>query len=141
MSDLSAEDREKAKKLWDHIVQVKADYSGLNMHMMVNEAAKGLHQLMPSDISVTKMLLVSSIKSRQFEEAIALLNLATTPKDDFKFEHAYIFHRLGKNKEALAKMKSIPQAQRGVKYNLLFSQICYKLFDYKGSSEHYEQIL
>jgi hypothetical protein len=64
---------------------------------------------MPKDPATIQMVLVSSIKSKLFEEAIALLNMGSTPKDNYKFEHAYILHRLGKNKDALAKIKAIPQ--------------------------------
>lgn len=101
MSDLSTEDREKANKLWDQIAQIKSEQTGLNMHKNINQAAKSLHQIMPTDMSTIKMLLVSSIKSKQFEDAVKVLNMNSTPKNEFKFEHAYIFHRLGKNKEAL----------------------------------------
>ena len=43
MNDLSSEDREKAKKLWEQIVQARSELSGMNLHKTINEAAKSLY--------------------------------------------------------------------------------------------------
>ena len=66
---------------------------------------------------------------------------ASTPKDDYKYEHAYMLHRLGRNKEALAKLKTIAADEQDMKYSLLMSQITYKLYDYGTSSDNYSKIL
>jgi len=112
MNDLSSENREKAKSLWDKIAQAKQEYSGLNMHKMICEASKELHQILPADPAAVQMVLVSLIKSRQFDEAIKFLGSSADYKKVHKFEHAYILHRLGRNKEALDKLKSIPANDR-----------------------------
>ena len=112
MNDLSSENREKAKSLWEKIAQIKQEYSGLNMHKMICEASKELHQILPSDPPVIQMVLVSLIKSRQFDEAIKFIEASADYKKMHEFEHAYILHRLGRNKEALDKLKSIPADER-----------------------------
>lgn len=62
MSDLSTENREKAKKLWDQIVQIRAEHTGLDMHTLINETAKGLYALLPSDPATIQTLIVSHMK-------------------------------------------------------------------------------
>ena len=63
MSDnLSTEDREKAKKLWEQISQIRAEHTGLDMHQLVNDTAKSLYTLLPSDPATIQVLIVSYMK-------------------------------------------------------------------------------
>jgi tetratricopeptide (TPR) repeat protein len=83
--------------------------------------------------------LVSLIKTKQFKEALGYLNNLPL-KDQLVYEHAYILHRAGENKEALAKLKSSGD-QSTSQYRHLLSQINYKLFEYEKSVKQYQEIL
>lgn len=56
------------------------------------------------------------------------------------YEHAYILHRNGDNKEALTKLKTI-QKDESAKQKHLMSQINYKLSEYDKSVATYQEIL
>lgn len=55
------------------------------------------------------------------------------------FEHAYILHRLTRNKEALDRCKSLQQSD--IKTVLLTAQIYYKLAMYDKAVELYASLL
>lgn len=90
-------------------------------------------------------MLVSQIKLKQFDQACTFLN--GTPQDIrqlFIFEHAYILHRQGNNKNALTKLKELSKDAEAVssyRYKHLLSQILYKLQEYEKSQKNYESIL
>ena len=50
--------------------------------------------------------LVSLIKTKQFKEGLIYLN-GSPCKSELIYEHAYILHRNGDNKEALTKLKTL----------------------------------
>jgi hypothetical protein len=53
-------------------------------------------------------MITSLIKTQQFPEALKLIDsLKKELKQELIFEHAYVLHRLGNNKEALKILKQV----------------------------------
>ena len=88
-------------------------------------------------------MLTCLIKSKQFDESLTFLNgLKPAVRDEFKFEHAYVLHRLGNNKDSLSKLKEMNQDHHSsLRYQHLLSQVNYKLSDYDKSIKTYMNIL
>ena len=99
--NLSQEQREKVKSLYDKIDSLQQDGS----HKKIFEHSQELIELLPNDMIAIQTYLVSLIKTKQFKEALGYLNNLPL-KNQLVYEHAYILHRAGENKEALAKLKS-----------------------------------
>jgi hypothetical protein len=52
--------------------------------------------------------IVSLIKTKQFKDGVSFIDgLPQSVKAELIYEHAYILHRNGNNKEALAKLKTV----------------------------------
>ena len=62
--------------------------------------------MIPNDGAANNLYLTSLIKTKQFEEANKFLEESSLKKT-FLYEHAYILHRLGQNKNALDKIKEL----------------------------------
>jgi tetratricopeptide (TPR) repeat protein len=52
------------------------------------------------------MMVTSLIKQKEFDQASKFLSVMTASiQPSFGFEHAYVLHRCGNNKEAMTKLR------------------------------------
>lgn len=123
------------KSLFSRIASLQSESS----HKKVLEASQDLLAIIPNDLAANKTHLVALIKLKQFPEALTFLSKAPH-KDSFIFEHAYVLHRNGDNKEALQKLKGYSQ-QDSLECKHLMSQINYKLSEYSKCVKAYQDIL
>lgn len=86
---------------------------------------------------------MSLIKSSQFDDALKVIEaLPAALKQQFAFEHAYVLHRKGNNKDALKQLRTLPQdQQKSLRYQFLFAGINYKLSEYQKSVQAYQSVL
>ena len=66
--------------------------------------------IIPNDNAAINLYLVSMIKTKQFEDAIKYLESSPNLSKNFLYEHAYILHRLGQNKNALEKLLELKKS-------------------------------
>ena len=105
------------------------------------ELSQELLTLLPNDVAANQTHLVALIKTKQFKEALDILKkMPQNLRDKFAFEHAYILHRNGDNKEAFDKLKASADSS-SEKHQHLLSQINYKLSEYEKSSKQYAEFL
>ena len=136
--NLSQEQREKVKVLFEKIDTLQAEGSG---HKKIFEHSQELLEILPNDLAVIQTYLVSLIKTKQFKEALSFLNKTTgANRESLIYEHAYILHRAGDNSQALTKLKTL-EDQSSAQCKHLMSQINYKLSEYAKSVSTYQEIL
>jgi tetratricopeptide (TPR) repeat protein len=103
--NISPEQREKVKTLYEKIDALQSEGSG---HKKIFEYSQELIEILPNDSAAIQTYLVSMIKTKQFQEALSFLNkIPGSIKQSLIYEHAYILHRAGDNKEALTKLKTL----------------------------------
>jgi len=83
------------------------------LHKVIGEQCATLIKLLPEDETVNQTMLASLVKSKQFEEALKYLDKAPADiKKNFGYEHAYVLHRSGNNKQALTTLRSLPKEEQ-----------------------------
>ena len=75
-----------------------------------------MYAILPDDQAIVQTVLTAFIKSKQFKEAIDFLS-KLSDKKPYQFEHAYILHRHGSNKESLQILKQLEEDS--IRYNHL----------------------
>ena len=113
--NLAPEQKEIAKSCFNKISSFQAELSGQQLHKVISEQCNTLLKLLPEDITVNQTMLSSLVKSKLFDEALKFLNaMPNSVKSNFGFEHAYVLHRSGNNKEALTVLRSLSQEEQAM---------------------------
>ena len=72
--NLAPEQKEIAKSCFTKIAQYQSEHSGQQLHKLVGEQCTSLLKLLPADETVNQLMLISLVKSKQFDEALKFLN-------------------------------------------------------------------